>query len=110
MGLFAFLRKNDQRAMPEPGTAEFEQAVAGTAIPDSRSVSMGEEGWADPVAPRTVDMRANGKHEQVEELLREHGIDTDEKGQTIDASKVPGPEPGADQAAFGPGALAIRSA
>jgi hypothetical protein len=90
VGLFGFLRTNDQRAMPEPGTPEFERVVAATAMPDSRSVSMGEEGWADPAAPRAIDLRATGKHEQVEELLRDHGIDTDEKGQTIDASKVPG--------------------
>ncbi len=38
--------------MPEPGTPEFEAAVAGTAMPDSQSVSMGESGWTNPDAPR----------------------------------------------------------
>jgi hypothetical protein len=90
MGLFGFLRKNDERAMPEPGTAEFEQAVAGSAIPDSQSVSMGESGWTQPGGSQTIDMRGTGKREEVNQVLREHGIDPDQKGQTIDASKVPG--------------------
>jgi putative oligomerization/nucleic acid binding protein len=47
MGLF---RKKDERAMPEPGTPEFEEAVKGSAIPDSQSVSMGESGWSEPGA------------------------------------------------------------
>ena len=38
MGLFGFLRKKDERAIPEPGTPEFEAAVQGTALPDSKSV------------------------------------------------------------------------
>jgi hypothetical protein len=87
VGLF---RKNDERAMPEPGTPEFEEAVKGTAIPDEQSVSMGEEGWAKPGGSQTVDLRDTGKREEIQEVLREHGIDPDEKGQTVDASKVPG--------------------
>ena len=90
MGLFGFLKKNDERAMPEPGTPEFEEAVAGTAIPDSQSVSMGEEGWTMPGPSQTVDLRGTGKREEIQEVLREHGIDPDRKGQTIDASQVPG--------------------
>ena len=90
MGLFGFLKKNDERAMPEPGTPEFESAVEGTAIRDSQSVSMGEPGWTKPGSSQTVDLRGSGKREEIQEVLRQHGIDPDQKGQTIDASKVPG--------------------
>ena len=110
MGLFGFLRRDD-RAMPEPGTPEFEAAVAGTAIPDSQSVSMGASGWqsaspadaalrslgVDPSEARIeasehhrVDLRGTGARERVEAVLREHGIDPDRKGQRVDASGVPG--------------------
>ena len=90
MGLFGFLRGNDERAMPEPGTPEFDAAVDGTAIPDSQSVSMGEPGWTEPGSSQTLDLRGTGKREEIQEVLREHGIDPDQKGQTIDASQVPG--------------------
>jgi hypothetical protein len=105
MGLFSFLRKKDERAIPEPGTPEFEAAVQGTALPDAQSVSMGQPGWADPSSAdpspdpspthiegsnQTIDLRGTGAREQIEEALRESGIDPDQKGQTIDASSVPG--------------------
>jgi hypothetical protein len=90
MGLFGFLRKNDERAMPEPGTPEFEAVVAGTAIPDAQSVSMGENGWAEAGGSQSIDLRGTGKREEIEGVLREHGIDPEKKGQTIDASRVPG--------------------
>ena len=103
MGLFGFLRKKDERAIPEPGTPEFEAVVQGTALPDSQSVSMGEPGWTAPDAKvetspdasvetssQTVDLRGTGAREEIEEALRESGIDPDKEGQTIDASSVPG--------------------
>lgn len=110
MGLFGFLRKKDERAIPEPGTPEFEAAVQGTALPDAQSVSMGEAGWTNPDsaddAPRelgidpsqaqveqssqTIDLRETGAREQIEEALRDSGIDPDKKGQTINAASVPG--------------------
>jgi hypothetical protein len=98
MGLFGFLQRRDEDAIPKPGTPEFEAAVRGSAIPDSRSVSMGEAGWASASSSkaqiessrRTIDLRGTGRHEEVEEVLREHRIDADRKGQTIDASSVPG--------------------
>jgi hypothetical protein len=93
VGLFGFLRKNDERAIPEPGTPEFEAAVQGSAIPDSQSVSMGESGWTKPdseQSSQTIDLRGTGARDQVEEALREHGIDPEMKDQTIDASTVPG--------------------
>jgi len=120
MGLFDFLRK-DEKAIPEPGTPEFEAAVQGTAIPDSQSVPMGDEGWAKPdedepdagesgntvvdalkkaalnktstnveQTNQTIDLRGTGARDDVEKVLREHGIDPDKEGQTIDASTVPG--------------------
>jgi hypothetical protein len=95
VGLFGFLKKKDERAIPEPGTPEFEAAVQGTALPDSKSVSMGESGWSSPDAKvetssETIDLRGTGARQEIEEALRESGIDPDEKGQTIDASSVPG--------------------
>ena len=46
MGLFDFLKRKDEKAIPEPGTPEFEAVVQGSAISDEQSVSMGESGWA----------------------------------------------------------------
>jgi hypothetical protein len=122
VGLFDFLRRKDEKAIPEPGTPEFEAAVQGSAIPDEQSVSMGQSGWTstesegeakqipddakqvlqqlgiDPgkakvdveQSSQTIDLRGTGAREEVEKVLREHGIDPDEKGQTIDASTKPG--------------------
>ena len=108
MGLFDFLRGKDERAIPEPGTPEFEEAVCGSALPGS--VEMGQSGWTSTAAgeaarragvdpdraeaaageTHTVDLRGSGARENVERVLREHGIDPDKEGQTIDASTVPG--------------------
>ena len=96
MGLFGFLRKKDERAIPEPGTPEFEAVVQGSAIPDAQSVSMGESGWTKPGEAKaeqqsqTIDLRGTGARDEVEEALRESGIDHDKKGQTINAAEVPG--------------------
>jgi Short C-terminal domain len=88
VGLF---RRKDERAMPDPGTPEFEEMVEGSAIPDGQSVSMGQSGWTSPEqSSQTIDLRGTSKREEVEEVLREHGIDPDRKGQTIDASQTPG--------------------
>jgi hypothetical protein len=76
--------------MPEPGSPEFEEMVEGSAIPDAQSVSMGEEGWTQPSSSQTVDLGGTGKREEIQEVLREHGVDPDKPGQTIDASQVPG--------------------
>jgi Short C-terminal domain len=88
MGLFGFLRGKDERAIPEPGTPEFEAAVNGSALPGS--VEMGGEGWINPDATQRIDLRGTGARGEVEKVLREHGIDPDKEGQTIDASTVPG--------------------
>ena len=39
---------------------------------------------------QTIDLRGSGHREEVERVLRDHGIDPDREGQTIDASQVPG--------------------
>jgi hypothetical protein len=89
MGLFGFLRWKDERAMPEPGSPEFEAMVAGSALPDSQSVSLGESGWTS-TSRQSIDLRGSGARRDVERVLREHGIDPEKKGQVIDASEVPG--------------------
>lgn len=76
--------------MPESGSPEFEAMVQGSAIPDAQCVSMGEPGWTQPGGSQTLDLRGTGKREEIQQVLREHGIDPDQKGQTVDASKVPG--------------------
>jgi len=96
VGLFGFLRKKDERAIPEPGTPEFDAVVQGSAIPDGQSVSMGDTGWTKPgkvqAEPRsqTIDLQGTGARDEVEKALRESGIDPDKKGQTINAAEVPG--------------------
>jgi len=55
MGLF---KRKDERAIPKPGTPEFDEAVEGTALPDAQSVSMGESGWTKPEDPPTNDEAA----------------------------------------------------
>jgi hypothetical protein len=110
VGLFGFLRRKDEKAIPEPGTPEFEAAVQGSALPDSKSVFMGDEGWTNPdsahealeqlgidpanaqveQSSQTIDLRGTGAREQIEKALRESGIDLEKKGQTINAASVPG--------------------
>jgi hypothetical protein len=99
--LFGFLRKKDERAMPDPGSPEFEAMVQGSAIPDEQSVSMGEPGWTQPGGSQTIDLRGSGKREEIKQVLREHGIDPDQQGQTIDASQVPGLRQALIKALFG---------
>jgi hypothetical protein len=55
MGLF---RRKDERAIPRPGTPEFDEAVEGTALPDDQSVSMGESGWKKPESEPAADEEA----------------------------------------------------
>ena len=99
MGVFDFLRGKGERAIPEPGTPEFDAAVNGTALPGS--VDMGQSGWTSTTPgagdgtgtegdSRTIDLRGTGAREDLEKVLREHGFDPDEEGQTIDAGTVPG--------------------
>lgn len=90
MSLFGFLRRKDEQAIPQPGSPEFDAAVQGSALPDSKSVSMGEAGWTNPDSSQTIDLRGTGARQQIEQALRESGIDPNEKGQTINAASVPG--------------------
>jgi hypothetical protein len=129
MGFFGFLRRKDEKAIPEPGTPEFDAAVQGSALPDSKSVSMGEVGWTNPdsahhalrqlgidsaqvqieQSSQTIDLRGSGAREQVLKALREHGIDPDEKGQTINAASIPG-LPESILRALGPAGVQIPGA
>jgi Short C-terminal domain len=86
MGLF---RRKDERAIPEPGTPEFDEAVHGSALPDSQSVSMGQTGWTSS-SSQSMDLRGTETSKKIRQVLRDHGIDPDNQGQTIDASSVPG--------------------
>ena len=112
MGLRDYLRRRHERerAIPEPGSANFESAVSGSALPGSERegvswASVGDAksaeelgrraaarlGAEEPKVPASeaIDLRGTGARGQVEEVLREHGVDPD-RHQTIDASKVPG--------------------
>jgi hypothetical protein len=89
MGLFGFLRRKDESAMPDPDSPEFQALVDGSTLPGS--AEMGESGWSSvPAGTQNVDLRDTGAREEIVELLRERGIDPDAKGQQIDASTVPG--------------------
>lgn len=104
MGLFDIFKGKDAKAMPEPGTPEWDAAVQGSALPGS--VEMGDSGWTstskkvdlpgvdaevtESTSSQSIDLRGTGAREDVEKVLREHGIDPDKEGQTIDASTVPG--------------------
>ena len=89
MGLFGFLRRKDQSAMPDPDSPEFQALVDGSTLPGS--AEMGESGWSSvPAGTQSIDLRDTGAREEIVELLREKGVDPDAKGQRIDASTVPG--------------------
>ena len=118
MGLFDFLRRKDERAMPDPGSTEFEQAVHGSKLPGSEISGSSELNWSsvgdassaeelgkrvasqmgldpdlvqvDQSTSQTVDLRGTGTREELLEALRQHGIDPEQEGQRIDASSVPG--------------------
>jgi hypothetical protein len=118
MGLFGFLRRKDERAMPDPDSPEFRQTVQGSALPGSEMPGSGEMSWSsvgdaasaeelgkrvaaqmgfdpdsvqvDQSTSQTVDLRGTGAKEELLEVLRQHGIDPDQKGQRLDASTMPG--------------------
>jgi hypothetical protein len=65
VGLFHFLQRKDERAIPVPGTPEFDAAVRGSALPDSRRVEMGAPGWSSVGDARSVEelrRRAAAEH------------------------------------------------
>jgi hypothetical protein len=81
MGLFGFLRGKDEKAIPEPGTPEFDAAVAGSAIPDSQSVSMGETGWTG-----TSASASSGVPPEAAEALQQLGIDPSKAQVDVETS------------------------
>ena len=118
MGLFDFLRRKDEKAMPDSGTAEFQGMVEGSTLPGSELPGGADASWSsvgdatsaeelgrqvaarmgldpdsvevDQSSTQTVDLRGTDAREEIIEALRQHGIDPDQKGQEIDASNVPG--------------------
>jgi hypothetical protein len=119
MGLFDFLRRKDESAMPDPESPEFQATVEGSTLPGSQGVAAGEGSWSsvgdatsaeelgkrvaaqmgiDPgsvevdrsSSSQTVDLRGTGAREELLEVLKQHGIDPDKQGQQVDASTVPG--------------------
>ena len=89
MGLGDFFKRlrGDQRAMPDPDSPEFQQAVEGSALPGS--TEMGQQGWASTAPPEVPGTKVPG---------------TEVPGTPMPG--MPGSMPGtpADQAAFfGPG-------
>ena len=90
--------------------------MAGTAIPDAQSVQMGEGGELRrrsaevEQSSQTIDLRGTGARENVEEVLRKHGIDPDKEGQTVDATTRAGPAEGDPRARSACRALKIPNA
>lgn len=92
MGLFDFLRRKDEKAIPEPGTPEFDATVRGSAIPDSQSVQMGESGWSTTSDSTTISTGAGAEvPEAAQDALRQLGIDpsqanveAEQSSETID--------------------------
>ncbi len=78
MGLFDIFKRKDERAIPEPGTPEFDAAVSGSALPEG-SVEMGQGGWqsaAKPAAPAKVAGATDvGQTDAAERAMMQLGID-----------------------------------
>jgi hypothetical protein len=117
MDLFDIFRRRHRKegAIPEPGSADFQQAVQGSELPGSTgTVAEGAE-WksvgdatskddlahqlanqvgnaqVEQAAPQTIDLRGSGAREEIVELLKKRGIDPDAgDGQQIDAGSIPG--------------------
>ena len=81
MGLF---KRKDERAIPKPGTPEFDEAVKGTALPDDQSVSMGEPGWTEPDEAEQPNQAAEGPQKPDESEASDGaqpGDESDERGR-----------------------------
>ncbi len=93
MGLSDFFRRRSDRekAIPEPGSAEFQDVVQGSELPGSTGAAGVEGPWAsvEKLPTQTIDMRGSGAREEIIALMRKHGIDP-ESGEQIDSSAVPG--------------------
>jgi hypothetical protein len=87
VGLFDFLRRKDEKAIPEPGTPEFEAAVQGSAISDEQSVSMGESGWASTEATGDAQQIPDEARQALEQLGIDPGranVEVEQSSQTLD--------------------------
>jgi hypothetical protein len=87
VGLFDFLRRKDEKAIPEPGTPEFEAAVQGSAISDEQSVSMGESGWASTEGTGDAQQIPDEARQALEQLGIDPGradVEVEQSSQTID--------------------------
>jgi hypothetical protein len=70
-----------------------ESGWTSTSAADDALKSLGIDPGQAQVAQstsHTIDLRGTEAREQVEAVLRKHGIDPDKQGQTVDASTVPG--------------------
>ncbi len=82
MGLFDFLRRKDERAIPKPGSPEFEATVQGSAIPDEQSVSMGESGWTSTEGSDDAQQIPD----DAEQVLEQLGIDPSKANVEVEQS------------------------
>lgn len=112
MGLRNYLRRRHERekAIPDPGSVDFESAVSTSALSDGGSesgwTSVGDARSVDELAQRaarrlgagreaevgsgqSINLRGSGAGEQLEKVLEQHGVDPSEE-QTVDVSAVPG--------------------
>ena len=119
MGLRDWFRSRHEKegAMPEMGSARFQNAVASSELPGSSGVagegvewqSVGDATSSQDLAhqlasqvhganiqqmpAQTLDLRGTGAREEIVELLKKRGIDPDNpssQGQQIDATSIPG--------------------
>jgi hypothetical protein len=95
VGLLDFFKRRSQseRAIPDPGSPEFQSQIASSELPGSAGAAGVEpDQWksVDVGQSQTIDMRGSGAREEIIETLKKHGINPDDHGQQIDASSVPG--------------------
>jgi hypothetical protein len=93
MGLFDFLKRKDELAMPDPASSEFQQTIAASELPGSTGaagIEAGEWQSVESLPTQTVDLSGSDAREEMLELLRRHGVDPEQEGQTVDPSQVPG--------------------
>jgi hypothetical protein len=91
-----FRRRHDsEKAIPDPESPEFQQQVAGSELPGSSgAVGVESDQWksvdiAHPEGGGVLDLRGSGAREEVVAALKRHGVDPDQKGQTINTSATP---------------------
>ena len=110
MGLLDIFRRRQRKesAIPEPGSADFQEVVQGSELPGSTGATEASGGWmsvgdasskedlahqlaAQHMPSQQIDLRGTGAREEIVELLKKRGIDPDSgEQQQIDAGSVPG--------------------